>query len=58
MKNPKGITVRQLKDFLNDLPDLNLDGEPFEVWIDNGDGTSSLCKEINVINDFDIMLKR
>ena len=58
MKNPKGITVRQLKDFLNDLPDLNLDGESFEVWIDNGDGTSSLCKEINLLNDFDIILKR
>lgn len=58
IENHECITIGELKEFLLDFPNHNRDGEPFEVWIDNGDGTSSPCVRAIKCNAFDIILER
>lgn len=50
LKTKGCITVRQLKAWVKDLPEVNALGEDTEVWLDNGDGTSSECKELCPLN--------
>lgn len=52
----KPVTVRQLKDFLKDWPEIDDNGDPFEVWIGNGDGLSTPATSICKLNQFDILL--
>lgn len=37
------MTIRELKDFIKDWPETNIDGEPYEVWI--GDRSTHLSNE-------------
>lgn len=55
-KNKNGITVAELKKFVMSLPDVDDDGEEYEVWLKSGDGVSSPCIAINVLNKSDIYL--
>jgi|GEM_PF-5555286 len=48
------ITVRQLKKWVKDLPEVNGMGDDTEVWLDNGDGTSSECRELWPLNVRDV----
>ena len=44
MKNllsPSGMTIRELKDWVNQLPDKDKNGEDREVWVETGVGLSS-----------------
>lgn len=39
--NFNGVTVRELKDILSQLPDTDENGEPYTIWIGNGNGMSN-----------------
>lgn len=45
MKNiitkPNGLTIKELKDILKDLPENDKTGEPYEVWMMTNRGLSS-----------------
>ncbi len=60
LTNPRGITIRQLKELIKDLPEVNADGEEFEVWMnvsaDEDNIGSYVCKSIYKLNDGDIIL--
>lgn len=45
-----GFTVKQLKAIVKDWPEKDLNGEPTEVWIENGDFRSSPCFSIWPLN--------
>jgi len=50
-KNTNGITIKQLKDLVKDLPEKNINGEDYEVWIESDDGShSNVAKEIWPLN--------
>jgi len=44
------ITVKQLKEWVEGLAEVNGMGADTEVWLDNGDGTSSECRELCPLN--------
>jgi hypothetical protein len=49
--NSNGITIKELREFLNKIPDVNpYSGDDCEVWFDNEDGTTSLIKSIYTLN--------
>jgi hypothetical protein len=56
--NDKGITIRDLKNLVKDLPDLNEDGENFEVWVEhtNDHNLSTVAKSIIRLNKGDIIV--
>jgi hypothetical protein len=45
------LTIKELKEFIKDLPDKNKEGEPFEVWFQTGQGLSSPVTEICKLNN-------
>lgn len=45
-----GITVKELKKILADIPDVGLDGEDTEVWISTGVMTSSPAHSVCKLN--------
>lgn len=49
--NKNGITVRQLKKLVKDLPETNDNGEEFEVWIGAKGNTSNVCKSAYPLNE-------
>lgn len=44
------ITVKQLKEWVKDLPEENALGEPTEVWIGTKGGESNECRAIWPLN--------
>jgi len=44
------ITVRDLKDWLDGIPDKDHNGEDHEIWIDTGGGLSNPCVSIWPLN--------
>lgn len=56
IKNKNGITVSELKKYMMSLPELNVDGEEYEVWLKSGDGVSSPCTSITILNESDIFM--
>lgn len=46
----KGMTIRELKTIVKDLPEIGADGEPLEVWIETGRGLSSIVTSISALN--------
>ena len=48
---PSGLTVRELRELLNNIPDTNPDGEAFEVWVETGIGLSSQVKSVWSLNN-------
>lgn len=54
--NKKGITIKELKDLVKDLPEVNpKTGEEYELWVMTGPGTSSLVKSIWDLNSGDLI---
>ena len=48
------LTIKQLKDIVKDLVEVNEYGEPYEVWITDVDGHTSPVYEVdrfNISND-------
>lgn len=50
-----GITIKQLKDFVKDLPEKDEFDEDYEVLMYVGDSLSSPVKSINKLNSGDII---
>jgi hypothetical protein len=48
--NESGLTVDELKRIVNSLPSKNNAGEDYEVWLDNGDGTTNPAKQAWMLN--------
>jgi hypothetical protein len=56
LRNDEGITVKQLKEYLKNVKDVDsITGEDTEVWLDNGNGTSSPLITIRRLNRADII---
>lgn len=56
LKNPNGMTVKELKDYLKDLPEVDEFGEAYEVWLQTQEGHSSPAVEVCRLNQGDIIL--
>lgn len=50
LETPQGLTIRQLKDWLSNIPDTDEYGEPREVWIQTGFCASSQVKRLVPLN--------
>lgn len=50
-------TIRELKEFVRDLPETDEYGEDFEVWIMTAPTLSSPCVKIWPLNKGDIVLE-
>lgn len=51
-----GLTVNALKEIIKTWPDTNSKGEANEVWIETGQGLTSIVTEIATLNENDICL--
>jgi hypothetical protein len=51
--NFNGLTVKQLKDFVADLPETDQNGDDFTVWIETGRELSSEAKAVRMLNKND-----
>lgn len=50
------MTIKELKDILQDWPEIDENGKPFEVWIETGWCLSSLVVDVDPLNRNDIIL--
>jgi hypothetical protein len=56
--NKTGITIRELKELVKDLPEVDEYGEDYEVWVKNTDdnGLTNTAKTIMQLNKCDIVV--
>ena len=55
-KHEGGITIRQLKEFIKDWPEIDpYNGEEFELWVETSDGLSSPVQSVVRLNTADII---
>lgn len=52
------LTIKELKHILSSYPDENEYGEPYYIWVDNGDGTSSEATNALKLNVNDIIIMK
>ena len=50
INNVNGITIRELKQYIANLPEQNEAGDDYEVWLQSGEGVSSVCTSIQLLN--------
>ena len=55
LRNENGITIRQLKEWIKDLPEVDKNGEDYEVWIEMNSGISNIAKTVWSLNEGDIL---
>ena len=55
--NKNGITIKQLKELVKDLPETNKNGDDYEVWIGADNNLSNVAKQIWPLNDGDIIIE-
>lgn len=51
----RGLTIKELKEIVKDLPDTDEDGDDYEVWIMTSDGLSNIVKSVYTLNRGDII---
>lgn len=57
-KYPNGLTISELKQIVADMPDIQTwSGDPYEVWIDTGNGLSSVCTVVSDLNAGDLLFE-
>tara|TARA_R110000851_G_scaffold51411_2_gene122038 strand:+ start:382 stop:570 length:189 start_codon:yes stop_codon:yes gene_type:complete len=56
INNINGITIKELKNLVKDLPEQDDNGENYTVWISKGDGLSSVSKSIWTLNEGDLLI--
>jgi len=57
LRTPKGMKLRQLKEWIAPFPDTDPDtGEDYEVWMSTGSGRSGPVSEAWPLNKGDILL--
>ena len=55
--NPNGLTIRELKTFLGNIPEYTDElGEENSVWIANEEGVSSPAVLVIRLNRYDVLL--
>ena len=56
--NKTGITIREIKELVKDLPEVDEYGEDYEMWIENTDDNrlSNSAKTIIQLNKGDIIV--
>ena len=54
---PNGMTVRELKALVKDMPETNIYGDEAEVWFTDKDGYSNQIKSVWPLNEIDISLE-
>jgi len=56
--NKTGITIKELKELVKDLPEVDEYGEDYEVWVENtnDNGLSNAAKTIMQLNKGDIIV--
>ena len=52
-----GVTIKDLKEYVKDLPETDENGEDYEMWVENENGTSNMVKSIWPLNSGDILIK-
>ena len=57
--NKNGITVKELKELVKDLPEQDENGEDFELWVMNTDGSSmsNVAASIMQLNRGDLIVE-
>jgi hypothetical protein len=57
LENKEGITIKELKELVKDLPEKDGNGDDYEVWVENtdDDGLSNVVKTIWQLNQGDII---
>lgn len=50
------MTIKDLKDFLRDHPDVDQNGEPYELWVVTGPGLSSPAT-VGRLNENDVLVR-
>lgn len=45
-----GMSVKELKELVKDWPEVNRDGDPTEVWIDDGRGLTNIVMDFSPLN--------
>jgi hypothetical protein len=47
LENKEGITIKELKELVKDLPEKDGNGDDYEVWVENtdDDGLSNVVKQ-------------
>lgn len=50
LTNPHGITVRQMKDYLNNVSDLDSEGDDRVFWVTTGENITNTIKQITPLN--------
>ena len=59
LTNEKGITIKELKELINSLPEVNpKTGEEYEVWMFTEDRNSSPVKSICQLNKGDLIFDK
>ena len=56
----QGITIKQLKDYVKDLPEKDKHGEDYEFWVDGTDcreGLSNIAKSLWQLNEGDLIVQ-
>ena len=58
LENKNGITIKELKELVKDLPEIDDNGEDFELWVENTDDNrlSNPAKTIMRLNKGDIIV--
>jgi broad-specificity NMP kinase len=58
IENKNGITIKQLKELVKDLPEQDEYGDDFELWVMDKDGhTSNIAKSIMQLNRGDLIVE-
>jgi hypothetical protein len=57
IENKTGITIKELKELVKELPEKDGNGDDYEVWVENtgDDGLSNVVKTIWKLNQGDII---
>ena len=57
--NKNGITIKDLKELVKDLPEQDENGEDFELWVMNTDGSSmsNVATSIKQLNRGDLIVE-
>lgn len=57
--NKNGITIKELKELVKDLPEQDENGEDFELWVMNTDGSSmsNVATSIKQLNRGDLIVE-
>lgn len=58
LTNTNGITIKELKELIKNLPETDEFGENYEVWIETQNGFSSPVTLIQKLNAGDILISR